>query len=110
MIKSLASLRFVFAFLVFLHHIHVLEDAVGVAFFFMLSGFILTYVYSARFEMGEITQKHFLKLRVTRLYPLYVLSILASIPLTIGIFKENVIVWSARLGVDLAMLQSKMVL
>ena len=70
MLKSLASLRFVFAFLVFLHHIDVLHDALGHAFFYALSGFILSYVYAERFAEQQISLSRFLKLRWSRLYPL----------------------------------------
>ncbi|MGB5941363.1 MAG: acyltransferase [Leeuwenhoekiella sp.] len=95
MIKSLASLRFVFAFLVFLHHIKLMEDAIGHAFFFMLSGFILSYVYGDRVVQHQISTIRFLKLRFSRLYPVYFITLLLAVPLySINYPWEPVVFWS----------------
>ncbi|RXG29958.1 acyltransferase family protein [Leeuwenhoekiella marinoflava] len=106
MLKSLASLRFVFAFLVFLHHIKVLEDAIGHAFFYALSGFILSYVYAERITNKKISLSRFLKLRLSRLYPLYFLTLLAAIPLTLEVFAENSTQWWMSFLAAVFMLQS----
>lgn len=106
MLKSLASLRFVFTFLVFLHHIDVLQDALGHAFFYALSGFILSYVYAERFAEQKISLSRFLKLRLSRLYPLYVLTLLAAIPLSLGLLASNAAQWTLQFVANLFMLQS----
>ena len=106
MIKSLASLRFVFAFLVFLHHIKFLEDALGHAFFYALSGFILSYVYAERINANKISLGQFLKLRLSRLYPLYFLTLLAAIPLTLELVFENTLQWWSGFFATVLMLQS----
>ncbi len=54
---------------------------VGVNFFFLLSGFILAYNYSDRQANGKFKPKNFWRLRVTRLYPIYLLGLLISIPI-----------------------------
>ena len=47
----------------------------SVDFFFMLSGFVLTYAYQAKLDAGLRTTS-FLKVRCIRLYPVYVLGLL----------------------------------
>ncbi|MGO4912021.1 acyltransferase family protein [Leeuwenhoekiella sp. W20_SRS_FM14] len=106
MIKSLASLRFVFAFMVFLHHIGILQDAIGHAFFYSLSGFILSYVYQERFVQQRFTRRAFLKLRFSRLYPLYMLTLLVAIPLTIDAFTVEPTEEVLKLVSSIFMLQS----
>jgi peptidoglycan/LPS O-acetylase OafA/YrhL len=51
---------------------------VAVDFFFMLSGFVISYAYQQRLDDGWST-RDFLKVRLIRLYPLYVLSIFISV-------------------------------
>lgn len=106
MLKSLSSLRFVFAFLVFIHHIDVLQDALGHSFFYALSGFILSYVYAERFAEKKISLSWFLKLRFSRLYPLYVLTLLTAIPLSLGFLASNAVQWALQFVANLFMLQS----
>ena len=106
MIKSLASLRFVFAFFVFLGHIHVLKDAIGHAFFYNLSGFILSYVYYNRILARQITNYRFIKLRLSRLYPLYLLTFVLSVPLTLNELKSFPTTWFAKAVSTVFMVQS----
>lgn len=95
MIKPLTSLRFFFAFCVFLSHLAYLktdkrydevfnnifsEGFLGVSFFFILSGFILSLNYREKFKNKSITLKKFYLARFARIYPLYFLTILAAIP------------------------------
>jgi peptidoglycan/LPS O-acetylase OafA/YrhL len=97
MIRPLTSLRFIFALMVFLHHSKIIglaksrtfEDiynaffrggSVGVSFFFILSGFILSYSYQKKMLQHEITKKQFWLARVARIYPLYLLTSLLSLP------------------------------
>lgn len=54
-----------------------------VSFFFVLSGFILAYVYAPNKE-GKIPWLNFMLKRLTRIYPLYVVAILAIIPFRWG--------------------------
>ena len=92
-INSLTSLRFIAALLVFIWHAplpfefnpHSLElGYVGVGFFYILSGFILTYVYYQKVvsrKKGSI--KKFYISRIAKIYPVHLLTFLASIPLVI---------------------------
>ncbi len=54
---------------------------VGVNFFFLLSGFILAYNYADRSDAGQFDRKQFWQTRFSRLYPVYVLGLLISIPI-----------------------------
>lgn len=88
--KNLDAIRFIAALLVVLHHIeyfktldgvsswpvlgHMLEDAgrVGVNLFFVLSGFLISYLLmKENSETGSINFKHFYVRRVLRIWPLY---------------------------------------
>jgi len=51
---------------------------VSVSYFILLSGFVLGYNYSARARAGELEKKRFWKARFTRLYPIYLLSLLMA--------------------------------
>ena len=77
-LDQLTSLRFIAAFMIVFHHTHIpfgldlnykitLDN--GVSFFFILSGFILTYVYPAFGSWIEI--KRFYRARIARIYPAY---------------------------------------
>lgn len=92
MIKPLTSLRFVFAFLVFMSHKNLFpheepgflwhlfrEGYAGVSFFFMLSGFILAYTYQQRLIEGTASVRSFYVARVARIYPLHLLTLLVSL-------------------------------
>lgn len=89
MIRPLTSLRFVFAFMVFMSHAPLFEEEqnpflyhlfkegyVGVSFFFILSGFILSYTYQNRFATNNITKRTFYTARFARIYPLHILTML----------------------------------
>jgi len=59
----------------------------SVSFFILLSGFVLGYNYNARARAGELDRFRFYEARFTRLYPIYLLSLLMSwrmIPLEWG--------------------------
>ncbi|KMQ68231.1 hypothetical protein ACM39_10330 [Chryseobacterium sp. FH2] len=102
MIKPLTSLRFFFAFFVFLSHLSYLkqdenykgifegifsEGFLGVSFFFILSGFILALNYRDKFVNKTITLRKFYIARFARIYPLYFITMLASIPAFYSSFK-----------------------
>ncbi len=69
MIDTLTSLRFIFALMVFGAHCYVIDDSfntfffkegfVGVSFFFVLSGFIISYNYQKRLEERGVTRRNF---------------------------------------------------
>ena len=50
----------------------------SVSFFILLSGFVLAYNYSSRARAGKLDRVRFWKARFTRLYPIYLLSLLLS--------------------------------
>jgi peptidoglycan/LPS O-acetylase OafA/YrhL len=51
---------------------------ISVSYFILLSGFVLSYNYSKRARAGQLDRKRFWKARFTRIYPIYLLSILLS--------------------------------
>jgi peptidoglycan/LPS O-acetylase OafA/YrhL len=86
-LKPLTSLRFVAALLVFVYHAplaqpfaheHALGQA-GVGFFFLLSGFILTYTYSGALNT-QASVVQFYVARIARVYPAYLVSIALALP------------------------------
>lgn len=85
MIKSLQSWRFIFALMIFLHHFPV--DGVGlfraggtcgVSFFLILSGFVMSAGYAEKVERKEFSYGNYFKKRLTRIYPLHFLCLLAA--------------------------------
>jgi peptidoglycan/LPS O-acetylase OafA/YrhL len=50
----------------------------SVSYFILLSGFVMAYNYSARARMGEFHTIRYYKARFTRLYPIYLLSLLLA--------------------------------
>lgn len=87
-IESLTGLRFVFVVLLFLHHLDMFADlsipgynevmryffegAVSVDFFFILSGFVITYSYLSKVQNREISSGTFLFNRAAKLYPTHI--------------------------------------
>lgn len=94
-IKSLTGIRFFAAFHVLVFHALYLSGssftstAIGhalvshgdaaVIFFFVLSGFILTYVYGPTFE-HTFSKRAFWTARIARIYPVYLFSLLLDLP------------------------------
>jgi peptidoglycan/LPS O-acetylase OafA/YrhL len=95
-IKSLTSIRYFIAIYVFLFHIQIrwqiihrafpsnilFQGAVGMTFFFMLSGFILALNYE------KLEVKRYFISRFSRIYPIYLFSALVTLP-WIGISASN---------------------
>jgi hypothetical protein len=94
-IPALTSLRFFAALWVVLFHVNViglnrggsvaylafsLLGYAGVSFFFVLSGFILVYVYADR----KIQKRGFWQARFARIYPAYIFSLVVMIPALIS--------------------------
>ncbi len=83
-LRALTGLRFIAALAVFYHHCanamnlprpSVALGGAAVSFFFVLSGFILTYVYSGRLNSrGDITRYYFT--RWARIWPLHIVCLL----------------------------------
>src|SRR6516165_6347155 len=61
----------------------------SVSFFILLSGFVLGYNYNARARAGELNTKRFYEARFTRLYPIYLLSLILA-------FKMIPIEWASH--------------
>jgi len=86
MIRSLTSLRFFFALIVFFSHYYYIDGVIfahgwiGVSFFFILSGFILSYSYKNRLFSGKVSYMDFYVARFARIYPLHLLTFLIFIP------------------------------
>lgn len=97
-IRILTSLRGIAAFFVLLYHLRVINywhfaiddytviierGYMWVDFFFVLSGFIIAYVYGDRFRRTWIRADYldFLRRRLLRIYPLHLVILLAFIPL-----------------------------
>jgi peptidoglycan/LPS O-acetylase OafA/YrhL len=88
-IRALTGLRFLIAFWVFIFHIQIRwpifdnfaldsiarQGAIGMTFFFILSGFILSYSYSAQFSISS-----YFRSRIARIYPIYILVALITLP------------------------------
>lgn len=82
-LKALTSIRFFAALHVALYHLvrpftlwgpltPVMQNGyTGVSFFFVLSGFILTYAHAAEYESGPANKGRFWMARVARIYPVY---------------------------------------
>lgn len=85
-LDSLTGLRFLAAFAVFVHHVsgkfgieHIRWPlgAQAVSFFFVLSGFILTYVYHDRLKLSNVKKFYFT--RWARIWPLHFVCLVISI-------------------------------
>lgn len=89
-ILALTGLRFVAAFYVFVFHIHIRwpvteikflknivgQGAIGMSLFFILSGFVLAY----RYADGRTTPKVYFANRFARIYPVYTIAALITLP------------------------------
>lgn len=95
-LRALTGIRFGAAFLVFLFHmgagfaasiglphpiVQFLENGfLGVSLFFVLSGFILTYTYQDKLDLNFGKLSKYAIARFARLYPVYLLILLAFLP------------------------------
>lgn len=122
MVKTLTSIRFFFALLVFLSHIHLFKDnsltlekinlfyftefKIGVSFFYILSGFILTYTYNESILLNTFSFKEFIIKRITKLYPLHILTLILSVPLSLNGFRRETAFWFTKLIINGILIQS----
>lgn len=96
-LAALTGIRFYAAFFVFLSHVMMIPGmerlggqrlvfnagVVAVSFFFVLSGFILTYNYAQIFREGvsAAAYRRFIRDRLSKIYPVHVLTLLMVLPL-----------------------------
>lgn len=103
-LPALTGMRALFSLNILFFHFHdsdsfgwlspaVSNGYIGVTFFFLLSGFVLGYNYGDRAEAGQMQTRNFFKSRFARLYPIYLLGLLISLPV---LFEE----WTKHTHVD----------
>lgn len=113
-LKALTSLRFRAALWVFVFHIHirwplplsswmkgiVMQGALGVSLFFVLSGFILTWTYSRvlPFDTGEMRRRYAVR-RFARIAPTYYVGAALSLPWLVRTAQDGGVVFAALIGV-----------
>lgn len=104
-IDALQSLRGIFAVFIFFHYLDVFPAGgdVGVVFFFMLSGFVMTYGYGARVLEEGFNRQRYLKRRVARVWPLHLVCLLAALTLLPVTLNADTV---AALGLNIVLLQS----
>lgn len=118
LIRPLTALRFYAAFVVFslhasmlpglewLGHEHAeLQGRLGVSIFFVLSGFIMTYVYYGedKWEPSRANAGRFMIARVARIFPLHLLTMLVCLPL--GLKSSTSPIQLENLPIHIALLQ-----
>ncbi|UNM20914.1 acyltransferase [Pseudomonas sp. ArH3a] len=84
MIKPLTSLRFFAALAVYIDHLGTDTDTggLGVVFFFILSGFIITYTYASKINsIDPISLASIYVKRIGRIFPVHLLTLLFALPL-----------------------------
>jgi peptidoglycan/LPS O-acetylase OafA/YrhL len=93
-LAPLTALRFFAALRIALYHfvhwertpwwIHgLMATPIGVTFFFVCSGFVLTFVYEPQFETGIFSARRFYLARCARLLPVYAAGLILALPLLI---------------------------
>lgn len=92
MLNSLQSLRGIFAIIIFFHHFSMTNEGgmfaaggdAGVAFFFVLSGFVLSYGYASKIDSiceSRENYGNFIWKRLSKLFPLHLLCLIWAIAL-----------------------------
>ena len=96
-IDSLESWRFIFALMIFHHHFfqNPRVEQFGsfpVAFFFILSGYVMSYGYEHKVCSSEFSYSQYMKRRLMRLFPLnlFCLVLAMVMPVTIDIINHHV--------------------
>ncbi len=116
-LKALTSVRFFAALHVCLYHLvrpfarwgwlaaAMAAGYSGVAFFFFLSGFILTYAHATEYERGRGHAIKFWVARFARIYPVYLFIMMIELIMNLGDIRR-VPFHAIAFGADLVMLQS----
>jgi len=106
-IQEISSLRFIFIIAIFLHHTIAYTGGgyLGVEFFFILGGFVMTLGYKDRVLRSEFSYKGFIFRRIAKYYPLHWLCLAAILTLMLltGEFGKNKV---GPLFLNAALLQS----
>lgn len=107
MIKELTSLRFILILVIFFHHAlpnYPGGGDMGVACFFVLSGFCYALGYGRKVKAADFDYRGFIKSRLAKFYPLHWITLLAAIPISLyaGLGWKNGVV----LGLNGLLLQS----
>jgi len=121
-LKPLTSTRFFAAFFVFLSHLAFFQEYdylerifvrffyegyIGVTFFFVLSGFILTYNYHGQFSsLNKEKLANFYLARIARIYPVHILTFIIAIPLLLKVVLENSFLGIISGLINISLLQS----
>lgn len=98
MIKSLQSLRFFFALMIFCHHFFMKNPQVepfgtfSVVFFFILSGFVMTIGYADKVYLGSFCYKSYIAKRLIRIFPLNTISLalFLIIPIAVDLINQRI--------------------
>lgn len=107
MIKELTSLRFILILVIFFHHAlpnYPGGGDMGVACFFVLSGFCYALGYGGKVKAADFDYRGFIKSRLAKFYPLHWITLLIAIPISLhlGLGWKN----GAVLGINALLLQS----
>lgn len=96
MIATLQSLRFVFILMIFATHItfsygHPVDSLgdCGVAFFFILSGFVMSFAYNRQLSDGTFSYKTYILKRIRKIYPLHLALLLFFVVATSAVFEAD---------------------
>lgn len=123
MIKPLTSLRAFFALFVFFSHLYFWEDLtgiyksiyieifhegfLGVSFFFILSGFVLSFAYNERIMNRKISFSEYFVARIARIYPLHLFTLIIALPFTlVKMFHGEFLIESLKITLNGLLLQS----
>jgi peptidoglycan/LPS O-acetylase OafA/YrhL len=82
------------------------EGYIGVSFFFILSGFILSYNYEELFSKENYSKYKFYIARFARIYPIHLLTLILAMPLSLYILNANPKIWFFHFLANLSLTQS----
>ena len=101
MIKELTSLRYILILVIFFHHAlpsYPGGGDMGVACFFVLSGFCYALGYGSKVTSAQFNYRSFVKSRLVKFYPLHWITLLLAIPISIyaALGWKNILVLGAN--------------